>query len=54
VSKFKHVLGHLGLMALGAVAQYASLVPGKYKPLALGVQGVAQAVLGLTNHKSGS
>lgn len=50
MSRFLHGLGHVVLIALGAVAQYSSFVPGKYHPLALAVQGVAQTVLALTNH----
>jgi hypothetical protein len=50
MSKFVHALGHLGLIIAGAVAQYSGYIPGKYKPLALAVQGVSQAALALVNH----
>ena len=52
MSKLTHLLGHAGLVAAGLVVSYAGLVPGKYAPLALAIQGVAQAVLALANHKT--
>ena len=51
MSKFKHLLGHAVLIVAGLVVSYAGLVPGKYAPLALAVQGVAQAALALVNHR---
>jgi len=51
VSRFKHAMGQLGLIVLGAVAQYGGFIPGKYGPLSLAVQGIAQAALALRNHK---
>jgi hypothetical protein len=53
-AKILHVLGHGVIMALQFAAQYSDMVPGKYKPVALAVGMLAQAVLGLLNHKSGS
>ena len=52
MSKFLHILGHVGIVALHLGAQYAGLVPGKYQPLALALQGAAQAALALVNHNA--
>jgi hypothetical protein len=51
MSKFWHAAGHVVLIGLGIAAQYGGLVPGPYAPLALAVQGLAQAILALTQHK---
>ena len=50
MSRAKHILGHGLLIALQFAAQFGPVVPGKYKPLALGIGTVAQAVLALVNH----
>lgn len=50
MTKFWHALGHVGIIALTAVATYSGLVPGKFAPLAVAVGGAAQALLGLLNH----
>lgn len=51
MSKTLHILGHVGIMVLTGVVMYAGLVPGKYAPLAVAAQGLAQAALALINHK---
>lgn len=50
MSRFLHGAGHVALIGLGFAVQYGSFVPGKYKPLALAVQGLAQAILAIVNH----
>ena len=54
MSKLIHALGHAAIMVAGFVAVYGGYVPGKYAPLALAAQGLAQAILALVNHKPGS
>lgn len=51
MSKTLHILGHVGIMALTGIVMYAGLVPGKYAPLALAAQGLAQAILAMVNSK---
>lgn len=53
MSKFKHLLAHLGIIALTGVVTYSGLVPGKYAPVAVAAGGLAQAILALINHPAG-
>lgn len=51
MSKTLHILGHIGIVALTGIALYAGLVPGKYAPIAVAAQGLAQAILAMVNKK---
>lgn len=51
MNKLTHALGHVVIMVVTFVALYAGYVPGKYAPVALAAQGLAQAILALVNHK---
>lgn len=52
MSKFWHVFGHVLLIGLGIAAQ--TMIPGLNPDLALAIQGVAQATLGVVNHRNGA
>ena len=51
MSKFLHVLAHVGIGALQLAVQLSGFVPGKYQPLAVAVGSAAQAALAIINHK---
>ena len=52
MSKVMHFLLHALAIFAGAGSIATGLVPEKYAPLIMAVQGAAQAIIGLTNHKA--
>lgn len=50
MSRFWHGFGHVAIAALNAASLYGGLIPGKYAPVAVAVQGLAHAILALVNH----